>query len=69
MNGIFDAYELWPFDKKLIFELVTLVNTCDFTVISMVISNQNTRRMNEEMRNWLEWFFRFRDLLQGNVDS
>ena len=32
MKGIFDAYVLWPFDKKLIFELVMRVNTHDFTV-------------------------------------
>ena len=32
MKGIFDAYVLSPFDKKLIFELVMCVNTCDFTV-------------------------------------
>ena len=32
MKGIFDAYVLWPFGKKLIFELVMRVNTRDFTV-------------------------------------
>ena len=32
MKGIFDAYVLWPFDKKSFFELVTRVNTRDFTV-------------------------------------
>ena len=32
MKGIFDDYILWPFDKKLIFELVMCVNTRDFTV-------------------------------------
>ena len=32
MKGIFDAYVLRPFDKKLIFELVTGVNTRNFTV-------------------------------------
>ena len=30
MKGIFDAYVLWPFDKKN-FELVTRINTRDFT--------------------------------------
>ena len=30
MKGIFDAYVLWPFDKKE-FELVTRINTRDFT--------------------------------------
>ena len=32
MKGIFDAYVLWPFDKKLFLELVMRVNTRDFTV-------------------------------------
>ena len=32
MKGIFDAYVLWPFDKKFVFELVTWVNTHDFTI-------------------------------------
>ena len=32
MKGIFDAYVLWPFDKKFVFELVTCVNTRDYTV-------------------------------------
>jgi hypothetical protein len=32
MKGIFNAYVLWPIDKKLIFELVTHVNTRDFTL-------------------------------------
>ena len=29
MKGIFDAYALWPFDKKIFFELVTRIDTCD----------------------------------------
>ena len=29
MRGIFDAYVLRPFDKKIFFELVTGVNMCD----------------------------------------
>ena len=29
MKGIFDAYALWPFDKKIFFELVTRVDTRD----------------------------------------
>ena len=32
MKGILDAYVLRPFDKKLIYELVTRVNTRNFTV-------------------------------------
>ena len=37
MKGIFDPYVLCPFDKKLIFKLVTHVSTRDFTVaISML---------------------------------
>ena len=32
MKGIFDAYVVLHFGKKLIFELQTRVNTCDFTV-------------------------------------
>ena len=31
-KGKIDVYLLWPFKKKLIFWLVTRVNTCDFTV-------------------------------------
>ena len=47
MKGIFDSYVLWPFDKKFIFELVTRVNTPDYTVHSRFEfqaghSNQNT---------------------------
>ena len=37
MKGIFDAYVLWPFDKNVIFELVTRINTRDYTVL--VIGN------------------------------
>ena len=38
MKGIIDAYVLWPFDKKFIFELVTRVSTRDSTVwIEIVI--------------------------------
>ena len=33
MKGIFDAYVLWPFGKKLIFELVMCVSTRDSTVV------------------------------------
>ena len=32
MKDIFDAYVLWPFGKKLSFELVMRVNTRNFTV-------------------------------------
>ena len=32
MKGIFDAYVLWPFDKKFIFELVMYIDTRDYTV-------------------------------------
>ena len=32
MKGIFDAYVLWPFDKKLISWLVSQIRTGDFTV-------------------------------------
>ena len=32
MKGIFDPYVLWPFDKKLIFHLVTRVRTRNYTV-------------------------------------
>ena len=32
MKGIFDPYVLWPFDKELIFLLVMLVSTREFTV-------------------------------------
>ena len=32
MKGIFDAYVLWPFDKKLISWLVTHIRTRNFTV-------------------------------------
>ena len=32
MKGIFDPYVLWPFDKKLIFSLVTRFRTRDYKV-------------------------------------
>ena len=32
MKWICDAYVLWPFDKKFIFELVMHVNTRNYTV-------------------------------------
>ena len=38
MKGIFDAYLLWPFDKKMFFELVTRVNTRNFTVLGKKIA-------------------------------
>ena len=39
MKGIFDAYVLWPFDKKLFFEFVTRVNARDFTVYGFLKPN------------------------------
>ena len=33
MKGIFCPYVIWPFDKKLIFKLVTRIRTRDYTVI------------------------------------
>ena len=35
MKRIFDAYVLWPFGKKFIFELVMCVRTRDFTVFRL----------------------------------
>ena len=32
MKGIFDPYDLWPFDNKLIYQLVTHVRTRNYTV-------------------------------------
>ena len=32
MKGIFGSYVLWPFDKKLIFWIVTRVSARDYTV-------------------------------------
>ena len=45
IRGIFNLYVLWPFDKKLIFLLVTHVNTCDFAV------NKNTTSKIIHVRN------------------
>ena len=41
MKGIFGRYVLWPFDKKLIFQLVTCIRTRDYTVTlsSKIMSN------------------------------
>ena len=36
MKGLFDAFVLRPFDKKLIFELVTHVNTRYYTVLCVI---------------------------------
>ena len=33
MKGIFDAYLLWPFDKKLIFWLVTRIKYYAITIL------------------------------------
>ena len=35
MKGIVNAYVLWPFGKKFIFELVTRVSTRDSTVYTI----------------------------------
>ena len=35
MKGIFGPYVLWPFDKKLIFWIVTRVSARDYTVFEM----------------------------------
>ena len=40
MKGIFDAYVLWPFDKKLILELVTHVSTPNYTVYTQDVFYQ-----------------------------
>ena len=44
MKGIFEPYVLWPFDKKLIFLLVTHVRTRDYTVfcIHRVTGKENS---------------------------
>ena len=44
MKGIFDAYVVWPFYKKFIFELVTRVNTCDYTVDLVTNASYFSRR-------------------------
>ena len=36
MKEIFDAYVLWPFGQKNIYEFVTRINTHDSTVISLL---------------------------------
>ena len=41
MKGIFNASVLSAFDKKSFFELVTLVNTSDFTVL--YVSNVSSK--------------------------
>jgi hypothetical protein len=33
----FDPHVLWPFDKEIFFELVTGVNTRNFTVLSIAL--------------------------------
>ena len=38
MKGKFDVYFLWPLMKSLIFQVVTRVNKCDFTVDGTKIS-------------------------------
>ena len=46
MKGIFYAYVLWPFDKNLIFELVTFVNTPDFMLDIVFACNAHTLQTN-----------------------
>ena len=43
MKGLFYPYVLQHFDKKLIFELVTHVRTCDYTVLILLhyLENQD----------------------------
>ena len=36
MKGIFDPYVLWPFDKKLILQLVTRIRIRDYTVLDLI---------------------------------
>ena len=37
MKGIFDAYVLWPFDKKFIFESLTRINTRHYTEDFLIV--------------------------------
>ena len=37
MKGIFNPYVLWPFDRKLIFKLVTYVRTRNYTVLKVTL--------------------------------
>ena len=39
MQGIFGPYVLWPFDKKLIFWIVTRVSARDYTVHTRVLQS------------------------------
>ena len=50
MKGIFDHYVLWPFDKKLIFKLVTCVSTHDFTICKM--AKVPEPRIEHKNRTW-----------------
>ena len=43
MKGIFGPYVLWPFDKKLIFWIVTRVSARDYKVILFRGCNNNRR--------------------------
>ena len=59
VKGIFDPYVLWPFDKKLIFQLVTRISTRDFTVWEIKTFGLSSRIRNtvlwDEAKIELEW--------------
>ena len=56
MKGIFDAYLLWPFGKKLISILQTGINSCDFTIIRKGKStNYTTDKLFTALQTRLHW--------------
>ena len=54
MKGIFSPYVLWPFDKKLIFWIVTRVSARDYTVVTDLILKQNCCQTWQKNTNTLQ---------------
>ena len=65
-KGMFDHYVLWPFDKKLIFSLVTCIRTRDYMVSFYMRSRLilffikpiscNDPKIKLESQNFLPWY-------------
>ena len=53
MKIIFDAYVLWPFGKKFIFELVTLAKTRNSTVCIILVEENIAFHSEGHCNDWI----------------
>ena len=67
MQGIFGPYELWPFDKKLIFLIVTCIRTPDYKVSYIWLCYLYRYRKKYILIPKLSWTFEVRNFELNHI--